>query len=245
MPTDFLVFLFAGAFAGGFINGLAGFGTSLFALVWWLQILPPVQAVALSLFMSVASGVPGMMAVRRQIRAAPLGWFLVPALAGVPIGLYLLRIVDADVLKGLVAVLLLVFSLYFLTRSTIPKVEGEFPAIDAGLGFMGGILGAVAGLSGALPTMWLAVRSLGKLERRAILQPFNVAILGISALILAAQGVYDREALLRILIALPVTMLASFIGLALFRRLSDEQHRRLMVLLLLASGIMIIARSWI
>lgn len=242
---EYFAFLFAGAFAGGFINGLAGFGTSLFALVWWLQILPPIQAVALSLVMSVASGVPGMMAVRQHIRIAQLGWFLAPALAGIPIGLYLLKVVDAEVLKALVAVLLLVFSVYFLTRSTLPKVDGRFPAVDAGLGFMGGILGAVAGLSGALPTMWLSVRNLGKLQRRAILQPFNVAILGLSALILAAQGVYDQAAGIRILIALPVTMLASFIGLRLFKRLTDDQHRRLMVLLLLASGLTIIVRSWL
>ncbi len=245
MPTEFLLYLLAGAAAGGFINGLAGFGTSLFALVWWLQILPPVQAVGLALVMSVASGVPGVIEVRRSIRMAPLAWFLLPAFLGVPIGLQLLKVIDAGVLKGIVAGLLLVFSVYFLTRRDLPRVTGSYHGIDAVTGFLGGILGAVAGLSGALPTMWIALKDWGKVQRRAVLQPFNVVILGVSAALLAIEGVYDREALIRILIALPVTMTASALGLMVFRRLSDTQHVRQMVVLLLMSGCAIGIKEWL
>lgn len=45
---EFYVYLVTGAIAGGFINGLAGFGTALFALGFWLQILPPEQAVPMA-----------------------------------------------------------------------------------------------------------------------------------------------------------------------------------------------------
>src|SRR5699024_8893634 len=41
VTLEFLFFVIAGAAAGGFVNGLAGFGTSLFALGWWLQVMPP------------------------------------------------------------------------------------------------------------------------------------------------------------------------------------------------------------
>ena len=36
----------AGALAGGFVSGLAGFGTALMALGIWLYILPPAMAVS-------------------------------------------------------------------------------------------------------------------------------------------------------------------------------------------------------
>ena len=39
---DYL-FILAGAAAGGFINGLAGFGTALFALGFFLSVLPPMH----------------------------------------------------------------------------------------------------------------------------------------------------------------------------------------------------------
>ena len=51
-----LIYLVLAGLAGGFINGLAGFGTALFALGFLLQILPPVQAVGLVLVLSVISG---------------------------------------------------------------------------------------------------------------------------------------------------------------------------------------------
>ena len=36
MGGEVILLIIAGAFAGGFANGLAGFGTGLFALGWWL-----------------------------------------------------------------------------------------------------------------------------------------------------------------------------------------------------------------
>lgn len=50
---------------GGFINGLAGFGTALMSLGVWLQLMPPWQAVAVVAAMSVASGVQSLWLIRR------------------------------------------------------------------------------------------------------------------------------------------------------------------------------------
>ena len=57
---NFYLWLAAGSAAGGFVNGMAGFGTALFALGFWLQILPPTQAVSLVVIMSVVSGLQGV-----------------------------------------------------------------------------------------------------------------------------------------------------------------------------------------
>ncbi|MEO1960717.1 MAG: NAD(P)-binding protein, partial [Paracoccus sp. (in: a-proteobacteria)] len=67
MNGEYLLVLVAGAFSGGFVNGLAGFGTALFTLGWWLQVMPPTQAVSVVLVMSVVSGVQGAILVRRAI----------------------------------------------------------------------------------------------------------------------------------------------------------------------------------
>ena len=53
MHTGAYVLLFAGALAGGFVSGLAGFGTALMALGLWLHVLPPTAAVSLVLICSV------------------------------------------------------------------------------------------------------------------------------------------------------------------------------------------------
>ncbi len=218
MTPEMILVIVGGAVFGGFINGLAGFGTSLFALGWWLQVLPPLQAVALSLIMSVASGVQGVILVRRSIDWKRLARFLVPALLGIPIGLSLLHRIDAKLLTLVIAFFLLLYGGYFSLRRGLPTLARPTPLIDAVVGFLGGILGAIAGLSGALPTIWCSLRDWPKAERRALLQPYNVIILGLSAILLAVQGGYDLDILLSIAVALPATMISAQVGIIMFRR---------------------------
>lgn len=237
--------LAAGAAAGGFVNGLAGFGTALFALGFWLQIMPPERAVAVCVVLSVASGLQGVWLVRRAIAANPgrLARFLLPALAGVPAGVALLAALDARTLKLAVAGLLLLYGGFFAFRRSLPRVERPTPLADSAVGFAGGVLGGAASLSGALPTMWCAMRPWPKAESRAVLQPFNVAVLGLTIGALALRGAYDREALLAIAVALPVTMAAAQIGILLFKRLADDQFRRLLIGMMLVSGIALALRE--
>ena len=55
MHSGAYVLLFLGALAGGFVAGLAGFGTALMALGIWLYVLPPSLAVPLVLICSVVA----------------------------------------------------------------------------------------------------------------------------------------------------------------------------------------------
>ena len=245
MTWEFLAFLLIGAAAGGFINGLAGFGTSLFALGWWLQVMAPLQVVAMVLAMSVASGLQGVWLVRKDIRPRRLALFLVPGLAGIPIGLQVLQFIDATTLKLVIAGFLLLYGGFFIARRDLPRMTRPTPVVDATIGFAGGILGAIAGLSGALPTMWLALRDWTKQQSRAVLQPYNVVILGLSAILLALDGAYDRQTLIAMAIALPATMIAAQLGIRVFGRLTDHQFRRLLIGLMLVSGGVLLVRELI
>ena len=243
MSTATVLFIAAGAACGGFVNGLAGFGTALFALGWWLQIMPPLQAVPVVLAMSVISGVQGVVVVRKAIDWKRLSIFLVPALFGIPAGLQVLDRIDGDVLKLIVAGLLILFSGYFLFRRELPNIRRATPVLDGLIGLAGGFLGAVAGLSGALPTMWSALRDWNKAERRALLQPYNLVVLAIAATVLVFKGRYDMNVAMAVVVALPVTVIATQCGLAAFHRLSDHQFRRLLVFLMLVSGLSLVTQQ--
>lgn len=243
MDLEFLLLLALGAAAGGFVNGMAGFGTSLFALGWWLQAMPPLQAVAVALVMGVAPGIQGVWIVRREIDRRRLLLFLLPGLLGIPLGLQILDLIDARMLKIVVASFLLLYGGFFLFRRSLPAIRRRFLFIDGALGFVGGVLGAIAGLSGALPTMWLAMQDMTKGQSRALLQPYNTVILGLAALMLALDGIYRGETLIATLLALPVTLIAAQAGIWTFKRLTDLQFRRLLVGLMFLSGILLIVRE--
>ena len=245
MVFEQTVFLVLGAASGGLINGLAGFGTALFALGFWLQIMPPVQAVSMVVVMSVASGLQGVWLVRNSISNQPrrLVRFLLPALPGIPLGVAALSFVPVDVLKITIAGFMLLYGGFFSLRSTLPKFERPTPIADCFVGFLGGLLGGAASLSGALPTMWCAMRPWPKAETRAVLQPFNVTVLGLTLILFATKGAYTWDVLKLIAIALPVTMVSAQIGITIFKRLNDDQFRRLIIALMFVSGLVLLLRE--
>ncbi|MCY4169567.1 MAG: sulfite exporter TauE/SafE family protein [Rhodobacter sp.] len=237
--------LVLGAAAGGFVNGLAGFGTALFALGFWLQFLPPAQAVAIAVMVSTVTGLQGVLIVRRDIRenSRRLAIFVCPALPGVLVGTAALSFVEPGFLKFLVAAFMLLYGGFFILRRNLPRIDRSTPLIDAIVGFLGGILGGAASLSGVLPTMWCAMRAWPKSETRAVLQPFNVIVLGVTAAVFFITGAYDAEVLTLLAVALPVAVISAQAGIAAFRRLGDDGFRRLLIGLMFFSGVALVLRS--
>ena len=108
--------LLAGALAGGFVSGLAGFGTALMALGIWLYILPPAIAVPLVLICSVGSQISTLPSMWKVLDFK-LAWpFVAGGLVGMPIGALLVARADPQNFKLSVGVMLLVFptALYFI-----------------------------------------------------------------------------------------------------------------------------------
>lgn len=242
--TDIL-FILLGACAGGFINGLAGTGTALFALGFLMVALDPISAVAVVTLMSVVTGLQGLWEIRAALvqNVPRLLRFILPGLAGVPVGLLALTYVNADMLKVLIGVLLIVYGGFFSFRANLPRFERRTPVLDAGVGLASGLLGGMAGLSGALLTIWCSLRPWPKAETRAVLQPFNVSILGTTTALLWWKGVYTPSTLTAFVIALPASFLAVQVGLWVFRRISDTAFRRLLIGLSLALGLGVMVQA--
>lgn len=245
MSTGFYIFLALGAACGGFVNGLAGFGTALFALGFWLHIMPPMQAVAIALAVSISTGVQGVWVVRKAIRANPgrLIWFLIPGIFGVPVGVASLSYLDATILKLVIGVISIIYALFFLAQRSLPRVTRSMPVADALVGFISGVFGGAASLSGALMMMWNAVRDWEKAEIRAVLQPFNFIILSLGTLMLAFNGAYNTQTLSYLAIAIPVALLSAQAGIALFRRMQSDAFRRLLIVMMLISGCVLVFRN--
>ena len=242
-----LAILVAGAAAAGFVNGLAGFGTSLFALGFWLQVFPPLNAVAMAVVVATVTGAQGLWVVRSQMNAnkGRILRFLLPGLIGIPLGVAALAWIDSRWLKLLIAAVMLLYGLFFLTRGSLPKLERPTRAADLGFGFIGGILGGLAGLSGALVVMWLAMRPWPRHETRAVLQPYNFVILLITAILLAFNGAYTRDVLTALAIAIVIGTVAAQTGIYVFKQISDVQFRWLLIILMFLSGAGLMLREFL
>jgi len=224
-----------GALAGGFVSGLAGFGTALMALGIWLYVLPPSLAVPLVLICSVVGQSATLPSLWRTFDLSIIWPFLVGGLIGVPLGTLLVAHADPNVFKITIGVFLLVFPIA-LYLSPEMKVSFGGKVADAAVGLAGGILGGLAGLSGPLPILWASIRGWGKDERRGIFQIFNFTVLFVALCWQAASGLIERQVVWLALLALPGTIIGAWIGARLYRVLSDRNFRDVVLALLVLSG---------
>jgi uncharacterized membrane protein YfcA len=85
--------------------------------------------------------------------------------------------------------------------------------------------------------MWAALKGWPKGERRVFLQVFNLTILAAMLLASLVQGLVGRRALVALVIALPGTLIGARLGAFVYHRLDDRRFDRLVLVLLLLSGL--------
>ena len=231
--------LFLGAFAGGFVAGLAGFGTALMALGIWLYVLPPSDAVPLILICSVVAQSWTLPSLWRSFDFTLIWPFVIGGLIGVPLGTLLVAQADPNAFKLTVGVFLLLFPLALYFSKPMAFRFGGRPA-DAAIGFAGGILGALAGLSGPLPILWATIRGWGKDERRGIFQTYNWTVLFAALCLQAASGLIAGHVIWLALLAFPGTILGAWLGARCYHAMSDRNFRDVVLSLLFLSGVALV-----
>ncbi len=244
MPAAAYALVVFGALAGGFVSGLAGFGTALMALGIWLYVLPPSLAVPLVLICSVIAQTSTLPSIWRTIDFRLVWPFLIGGLLGVPLGTLLIAHADPRVFKLSVGILLLVFpaALYFQRKPMAFSFGGR--AADGVVGFAGGILGGLAGLSGPLPILWASVRGWSKQQRRGIFQTFNGTVLGAALCVQIATGFVKQEVIWLALLAFPGTLAGAWLGTRAYHALNDRNFSDVVLALLFLSGIALVWSSF-
>lgn len=243
MSTD-LLWIALGGIIGGFISGLSGFGMTIAALPIWLQALSPANAASLAAICAVFSQAQTIRMVSHAISARALAPFIIGGLAGIPVGTWLLAGIDEASFRLWTGILIVVYCTVMLSGRVSFRVGGGTP-VDAAVGFAGGILGALAGLSGIPPAILASLRRWGKDERRGIFQPYNLAILAVTAVAHALAGLYTIDLARSLLVALPTVYLGTQIGKRLYHRLADHHFDRAVLAILLAAGLILAASNWL
>jgi uncharacterized membrane protein YfcA len=162
--------------------------------------------------------------------------FLLGGAVGVPVGVAALGWADPAHMRAGVGAVLVIYGVYGLVRPTLKPVEAGASA-DAGIGFLNGVLGGATGLAGILTTIWCGLRGWTKDQQRAVFQPVGVAIFAMSALWIGAKGAVSTETVKLFLLGLPVLLVGTWLGLKLYGHLNEAGFRKLVLVLLLASGI--------
>jgi uncharacterized protein len=237
------LFLLA-AFIGGFASGLAGFAMGFVVSGIWLHVITPIQTTTLIVGYGLWTQGYGVWKLRHSLSWRNVAPFIAGGTIGVPIGTMLLTYIDPAYLRSGVGLLLVLYSVYGLAQPAFKPLRAGVAA-DSGTGFLNGMLCGLTGLPGFIITIWCQLRGWTKDVQRAVFQPVMLAAIVVTAISLSFTGAVTAETVKLYVLGLPALLAGLWLGFKLYGRLDDAAFRKLVPLLLLASGLaLIVAHGW-
>ena len=235
VPFDVALFIFA-AFVGALVTGVAGFAFGLIASAIWLHAITPTQSAALIAAFAIVIQGATLWKLRHAVQVSRLVPFFVGGALGIPLGVAVLGWASASQMRTFVGLALVAFSLYSLARPKLPTIQGGGIA-DGVVGAISGFLGGSTGLAGIPVIVWATLRGWSKDEQRAVFQPVAVTIFAMTLVWFGGSGMVTTETLRLFAIGLPAVLLGTWLGLKLYGRLDEVTFRRVVLVLLLVSGL--------
>lgn len=235
------LFLLA-AFAGGFASGLAGFAMGFVVSGIWLHLITPIQTAALITGYGLWTQGYGVWKLRRSLDWRSIAPFILGGAIGVPVGTTLLTYFNPDYLRCGVGFLLVVYGAYGLVQPKFTPVQAGVTA-DGGAGLLNGVLCGLTGLPGFIITIWCQMRGWSKDVQRAVFQPVMLAAILMTVVSLGVSGAITADVLKLYALGLPAMLAGLWLGFRLYGKLDDAAFRKLILTLLIFSGVALIAAT--
>ena len=230
------LFLLA-TFLGGLTSGIAGFAMGMVVSGMWLHIITPVQTATLIVGYGLLTQGYAVWKLKHAFSWRRVAPFIAGGVIGVPVGAILLtHTINPVYLRPAFGSILVLYSIYSLARPAFKPLQVGVPT-DVGIGVINGVMGGLTGLTGIIVTIWCQVRGWSKDEQRAVFQPVNFGVLVLSAISLSVAGTVTTETAKLYALGLPFTLGGLWIGLKLYGTLDEASFRKLILVLLLVSGL--------
>jgi uncharacterized membrane protein YfcA len=241
--TDITSYMLLGTavFAGAFVSGMAGFAFSAVAGAILLHVFQPSEAVPLMMACSVGVQASTLLTLRQHMRWRQSLFLIAGGLLAMPIAVFLLQSADTRSLQMAFGGLITAYAAYSLFRpalSHLPTMDHQGRNIL--IGFGGGLIGGLTAMPGALPTIWCDMHGMPKDQQRGLVQPF-IAAMQVSALVLLlTRHELPSNILIDLAVSLPPLAAGTMLGILMFRRINEALFRRIVLIMLLVSGLSLV-----
>ena len=183
----------------------------------------------------------GVFSVRRGFDWKRLAPFVLGGFAGIPLGLWLLPRLDVPLFKALLGAFIVIVCPLMMVADRMPRITHGGRFADALSGAAGGVMGGLGGFTGVVPSLWCTFRGYEKDTQRAIIQNFNLAMLTVTFASYLATGVLGAAQLPLLAIVLPAMVVPSLLGARMYKSISPDMFRRVVLGLLTLSGVALLA----
>ena len=236
-----ILLLAAIALAGALVFGITGFGAALITIPLATHLVPLRFALALFVLVDLACALRvGFENPKNAVRAE---WTrLVPMIiAGTAVGVTLLVNLPRQAATMALAVFIIAYALYSLSKPSLRKISPGWAWLA---GFAGGITSTVFGAGGPPYVIYLSRRGLAQAQLRATLGFATLTSISLRAVAFLLTGLLlDSRVWLAALAAVPAALIGIAVARRIYARVSRPLLMKLIYLVLLGSGISLLARS--
>ena len=222
------------------VQNSAGFGFALLCVPLMALTVDTHVAVVISTILGLGSSTTQAWLGRADTDRTLARRMTLAALLGMPFGLLVFVLVDANVLKLIVGVCVLVIVVLLARRLDLSHVG---PRFDMAAGVVSGVLATSVSTNG--PPLVFALQA--RQVTPAVFRPTINTVFAVSAVVslvgYLATGKVTGDALFGVVVAVPALVLGVVVGLRLRNHLDGERFRVAVLVLLAAAGVSAVAAA--
>ena len=230
-------------FIATLVHSTFGFGASLIAVPLFILIIPIHIAVPLSVLISILIAIVVVVQDRKQVHFKSAKWLILFAILGIPIGLFLLIKGNENIIKTILGLLIILYSVYSLLSKNKLKFKTDNKMWLFICGFLSGIFGGAYGLNGPPLVVYGNLHNWSAKNFRATLQAYFLPVSTIGMFGYWYQGLWNSTVSYYFLICIPVIIPAIFLGRYFNHKLKDGTFLNYIYIGLICIGIVLLSQS--
>jgi uncharacterized protein len=236
-----LAVMAVGLLVAGFARGYSGFGFSALLVASWSLAAPPAVPVAVTVMLEVSASVLQAVSAWPHVDWRRVGLLLAGAVVGTPFGVAVLGLASPDLLRLVIAVVLLACCGALLAGYVLKRQLGA-PG-DIAVGGVSGLANGATAMGGLPVALFLAASGVAPAVMRATFIAYFFPLDIITISLMVRQGVIGWDTLALALICLPGLLIGLVLGGRHFLSASPEQFRRQTLYLLVGLALIVLVRA--
>ncbi|HLI12144.1 MAG TPA: sulfite exporter TauE/SafE family protein [Alphaproteobacteria bacterium] len=225
LGQPWLLWVVLAVLLGGLLRGLSGFGGAMIMVPVVGAVLGPAAAVPIANMVDIVITAPLLPDAFRRCRWREVLPLFVGGALLVPVGVWLLTLLDPELLRRAISVVILVAAAAMASGWRYKRQPSH--SVSFGVGALSGLLSGAAGVSGPpVVLFWLGGQAAAPTLRANLIAYFGLMdVITVGSLWLG--GLFTRPVLTLSLIMMPVYGIGVWLGAHGFRLASERTFRRL------------------
>ncbi len=238
-PLIFLLLIIIGV-GGGFVQRVSGFGMGIFVMLFLPYLIPSyTTATATSGLIFCILTVCNAITHRKSTQLKLVLPLLIAAMITIPIAIHLSSVASGTLMKKLLGVVLIAFSLYFLFFSQKIHIR---PTVKNGLlaGALGGTLTGMFATGGPPVVLYLIHATTDKMIYFSTIQTYFALANLYSSGVRLLNGLITMEVVIFTVAGLIGCAVGTRLGSRVFDKLSGEKLKQVIYIGMIISGVLMI-----